>query len=82
MEAWDLNSGEAKKIETPTGNPEEWLIGKNFKDAEELLRQRGMALRVARNQGVDCAITASFRPFRWNVEVDYAQRIIDVMGRG
>lgn len=81
MEAWDMN-GQPKQIATPTGNPEEWLVGMVFHDAAELLRQRGMALRIARNQGVACAITADHRPFRWNIEVDFAGRIIDVLGRG
>lgn len=81
MDAIDHNY-EPQKIETPTGNPEAWLVGMTWQEGQKLLLQRGMTLRVAINQGVPCAIHADHRPFRWNVAIDGDARIIEVLGRG
>lgn len=81
MDAVDQNY-QWRDIETPTGDPETWLVGLGIERATKLLGDRGMTLRVARRQGCECILTRDHRPFRWNVDVDAVGNITEVLGRG
>lgn len=70
---------------TVEGALEDWLIGKDATDDKVLdaLWVRGITLRIAKRHGCwDFAVTSEFKMSRLNVNVDDANRIIEVLGRG